>query len=376
VVHRAKCKQTGEIVALKKIKVHKTRSGFPQSSLREINLLSQLKHENVIRVCEVVVDADFVDVFMVMEYAANDLQSIMHNHRKQNASDRWYWPLSQCKCLMWQLLSGVQYLHSMFVLHRDLKTSNLLLSNEGVLKICDFGMARSFSKPLEQYTNYVVTLWYRAPELLLATEIYGPPIDVWSVGCIFAELLTGKVLFDGEGEFQQINRIFALLGTPTEQEWPQYPKLPHGPNKFPWRIMKRKIDDKFPTTKDEHNEKKTSETSDQKEKTENVEANSSTDATCTDASGDTSTKTKSDEAKRFFTHCTVDLLKQLLTYDPAKRMSAEQALNHAFFSSELPPMTSKEDMPRFEEHHVRHTRKEQRPADVNKTNDNEEPASC
>ena len=108
---------------------------------------------------------------------------------------------------MYQLLDGLNYLHSMFILHRDLKTSNSLLSNNGILKICDFEMARPYTLPLEQYTNYVVTLWYRAPELLLATDIYGPPIDVWSIGCIFAELLTGDVLFDGEGEFQQINLV-------------------------------------------------------------------------------------------------------------------------------------------------------------------------
>lgn len=213
VVHRAKCLKTGDIVALKKIKTHKTRSGFPQSSLREINILSQLNHENIIPVREVVIDKDFVDVFMVMDYAANDIQSIMHNNKKKNRdkdkknNSSWFWPLDECKCLMYQLLDGLKYLHSMFIIHRDLKTSNLLLSNNGILKICDFGMARPYTLPLEQYTNYVVTLWYRAPELLLATDTYGPPIDIWSVGCIFAELLTGDVLFDAEGEFQQINLV-------------------------------------------------------------------------------------------------------------------------------------------------------------------------
>merc|ERR1712137_440014 len=132
-------------------------------------------------------------------------------NKKQSTDSKWRWPLGQAKNLMFQLLSGVEYLHSMFILHRDLKTSNLLLSSNGTLKICDFGMARDFTIPLGQYTNYVVTLWYRAPELLLAADHYGPPVDLWSAGCIFAELLNGDVLFPGDGEFAQISKIFDLL---------------------------------------------------------------------------------------------------------------------------------------------------------------------
>eukprot|EP01084_Bolivina_argentea_P285290 489201_1 len=209
VVHRAKCLKTGDIVALKKIKVHKTRSGFPQSSLREIKILSELNHVNIISVREVVIDNNFVDIFMVMDYAANDIQSIMHNNNKKinGKISKWYWPLNECKCLMYQLLIGINYLHSQYILHRDLKTSNLLLSNAGILKICDFGMARQFNNNINEssYTNYVVTLWYRAPELLLAYDKYSTPIDIWSIGCILAELLTGNVLFPGDGEFAQIS---------------------------------------------------------------------------------------------------------------------------------------------------------------------------
>eukprot|EP01084_Bolivina_argentea_P234990 395552_1 len=124
---------------------------------------------------------------MVMDYAANDIQSIMHNNATYcdttNTKIKWYWPIDHAKCLMFQLLTGLSYLHTQFILHRDLKTSNLLLSNNGTLKICDFGMSRPFSYPSRSYTNYVVTLWYRSPELLLAADKYGPPIDVASVGC-------------------------------------------------------------------------------------------------------------------------------------------------------------------------------------------------
>lgn len=168
-----------------------------------------MQHDNVVRIREVVIDENFVDVFMVMDYCSNDLQSIMMQmNKKQERDSKWRWPLAQAKNLMYQLLSGVGYLHSMFILHRDLKTSNLLLSSNGTLKICDFGMARDFTDPIGRYTNYVVTLWYRAPELLLAADQYGPPVDLWSVGCIFAELLNGEVLFPGDGEFAQISKVF------------------------------------------------------------------------------------------------------------------------------------------------------------------------
>lgn len=110
---------------------------------------------------------------------------------------------------------------------RDLKTSNLLLSNHGILKICDFGLARRYGDPIKPYTPTVVTLWYRAPELLLGAETYTPAIDMWSVGCIFVELLTLKPLFTGQGEMDQINKIFERLGSPDEKTWPDYPKMPY-----------------------------------------------------------------------------------------------------------------------------------------------------
>ncbi len=104
------------------------------------------------------------------------------------------------KCLMVQLLSGLDHMHKNWIFHRDLKTSNLLYSNDGILKICDFGLARKFGSPLRPYTNLVVTLWYRAPELLLGQETYDPSIDIWSVGCIMAELILKDPLMMGKGE--------------------------------------------------------------------------------------------------------------------------------------------------------------------------------
>lgn len=142
---------------------------------------------------------------------------------------------SQIKCLMYQLLSGVAYLHSQNVMHRDIKGANLLLSDKGVLKLTDFGLARNTNSTHTNYTNRVVTLWYRAPELLLGTEDYTPSIDMWSVGWFFSELLTSEPLFPGDIEMRQLDIIFKKLGFPTEESWPgvssikHYPKLENKP---------------------------------------------------------------------------------------------------------------------------------------------------
>ncbi|KAL8106423.1 cyclin-dependent kinase G-2-like isoform X3 [Apium graveolens] len=219
VVFRAKDKKTGEIVALKKVKMEKEREGFPLTSLREINILLSFDHPSIVDVKEVVVGSSLDSIFMVMEYMEHDLKALMET-KKQPFSQ------SEVKCLMLQLLEGVKYLHDNWVLHRDLKTSNLLLNNRGELKICDFGLARQYGSPLKPYTHLVVTLWYRAPELLLGTKQYSTAIDMWSLGCIMAELLSKEPLFNGKTEFDQIDKIFKMLGVPNETIWPGFSKLP------------------------------------------------------------------------------------------------------------------------------------------------------
>lgn len=134
---------------------------------------------------------------------------------------------------MLQLTSAVSYLHDHFILHRDLKTSNILLSNQGSIKLADFGMARYTSNPRPRLTQCVVTLWYRAPELLLGTEEYGFEIDIWSLGCIFAELLTLIPLFQGRNEVSQLSLIFTLLGTPSNATWPNFRSLPNAKALYP-----------------------------------------------------------------------------------------------------------------------------------------------
>nr|DAD30631.1 TPA_asm: hypothetical protein HUJ06_009482 [Nelumbo nucifera] len=219
VVYRARDKKTGEIVALKKVKMEKEREGFPLTSLREINILLSFHHPSIVDVKEVVVGSNLDSIFMVMEYMEHDLKGLMET-MKQPFSQ------SEVKCLMLQLLEGVKYLHDNWVLHRDLKTSNLLLNNRGELKICDFGLSRQYGSPLKPYTHLVVTLWYRAPELLLGAKQYSTAIDMWSLGCIMAELLSKEPLFNGKSEFDQLDKIFRTLGTPNETIWPGFSKLP------------------------------------------------------------------------------------------------------------------------------------------------------
>ncbi|XP_026663363.1 cyclin-dependent kinase G-2 isoform X2 [Phoenix dactylifera] len=219
VVYRAKDKKTSEVVALKKVKMEKEREGFPLTSLREINILLSFHHSSVVDVKEVVVGSSLDSIFMVMEYMEHDLKGLMET-MKQPFSQ------SEVKCLMLQLLEGVKYLHDNWVLHRDLKTSNLLLNNRGELKICDFGLSRQYGSPLKPYTHLVVTLWYRAPELLLGAKEYSTAIDMWSLGCIMAELLAKEPLFNGKTEFDQLDKIFRTLGTPNEKIWPGFAKLP------------------------------------------------------------------------------------------------------------------------------------------------------
>ncbi|KAL3818674.1 hypothetical protein ACJIZ3_004579 [Penstemon smallii] len=219
VVFRARDKKTGEIVALKKVKMEKEREGFPLTSLREINILLSFHHPFIVDVKEVVVGSNLDSIFMVMEYMEHDLKGLMETIKQPYSQ-------SEVKCLMLQLLGGIKYLHDNWVLHRDLKTSNLLLNNQGELKICDFGLARQYGSPLKPYTHLVVTLWYRAPELLLGAKQYSTAIDMWSLGCIMAELLSKEPLFNGKSELDQLDKIFRVLGTPNEAIWPGCTKLP------------------------------------------------------------------------------------------------------------------------------------------------------
>ncbi|KAG1331332.1 cyclin-dependent kinase G-2 [Cocos nucifera] len=303
VVYRAKDKKTGEVVALKKVKMEKEREGFPLTSLREINILLSFHHPSVVDVKEVVVGSSLDSIFMVMEYMEHDLKGLMET-MKQPFSQ------SEVKCLMLQLLEGVKYLHDNWVLHRDLKTSNLLLNNRGELKICDFGLSRQYGSPLKPYTHLVVTLWYRAPELLLGAKEYSTAIDMWSLGCIMAELLAKEPLFNGKTEFDQLDKIFRTLGTPNEKIWPGFAKLPGVKVNFVKQPYNR-LREKFPPT--------------------------------------------SFSGRPTLSEAGFDLLNKLLTYDPEKRITAEAALKHPWFN-EVPLPKSKDFMPTFPAQHAQDRR--------------------
>ncbi|PRP80674.1 cyclin-dependent kinase 11B-like [Planoprotostelium fungivorum] len=235
VVFRAQDIVTKEIVALKKVKMDRETEGFPITSLREISILLTFKHPNIVDVKEVVVGSKTDSIFIVMEFVDHDLKDLMKDMKPDTR-----FLASEVKCLMIQLLSAMAHLHENWIIHRDLKTSNLLYNNRGILKVADFGLAREYGSPLKGYTPTVVTLWYRAPELLLGevepvptffnsregTKLYTPAIDMWSVGCIFAELITKEALMQGRSEIDQLDRMCRLLGPPNEQTWPGMKDLP------------------------------------------------------------------------------------------------------------------------------------------------------
>ncbi|KAM8970746.1 LOW QUALITY PROTEIN: cyclin-dependent kinase 11B-like [Sarcophilus harrisii] len=218
VVYRAKEKKTHEIVALKKLKMKNKKEGFPMNFVREINLMQKVQHPNIVAIREIVVGSN-LDEIIVMNYVEQDLRKFMNTMKQPFLPE-------EVKTLMIQLIRGVKYLHDNWILHRDLKPSNLLLSNSGILKIGDLGLARVYGDLRKAYTPLVVSLWYRAPELLLGAKEYSTEIDMWSVGCIFGELLSKVPLFQGKSEIGQINKIFKKLGTPTEEIWPGYNDLP------------------------------------------------------------------------------------------------------------------------------------------------------
>ncbi|EAW13850.1 putative protein kinase (NpkA) [Aspergillus clavatus NRRL 1] len=219
-VSRAKDIMTGEVVALKKLKMETATDGFPVTGLREIQTLLEARHANIVYLREVVMGSKMDDVFLVMDFLEHDLKTLLDDMREP------FLP-SEIKTLLLQVLSGLDFLHSHWIMHRDLKTSNLLMNNRGEIKIADFGMARYYGDPPPKLTQLVVTLWYRAPELLLGAEKYGPEIDMWSIGCVLGELLTKEPLLQGKNEVDQVSKIFALTGPPTQQNWPGFRSLPN-----------------------------------------------------------------------------------------------------------------------------------------------------
>ncbi|KZT44386.1 Pkinase-domain-containing protein [Sistotremastrum suecicum HHB10207 ss-3] len=280
VVFRARDKQTGDLVALKKLKLDQEKHGFPITALREINALMTCRHENVVGIREVVVGDTLTQVFIVMDFIEHDLKTLLTTMPSPFLQ-------SEIKTLLMQLLSAVAHCHSNWILHRDLKTSNLLMNNRGTIKVADFGLARRYGDPIGVggLTQLVVTLWYRAPEVLLGATQYSTAIDLWSVGCIFGELLLNEPMFQATSELDMISMVFKLLGPPTPRSWPGYSTLPLASSLSLPSPHAPGFRQKFP----------------------------------------------------YLTAAGLDLLQSLLTYDPDQRISAQDALKHPYFrESPLP----------------------------------------
>ena len=291
VVYRGREKATGAIVALKKVRMDKEKDGVPVTAVREMGILMRCRsHPNIVNLLKVV-QGKHNHIFLVFEYCEHDVGKLMQTMRKP-------FEVSEVKTLTIQLLGAVSFLHSMFVFHRDLKMSNLLLNNRGELKLCDLGLARQFAPAGEDgaYTAKVVTLWYRAPELLFGLRRYGSAIDMWAVGCILAEFLKNQPIFPGKTETETVQRIFAELGAPNDGIWPGWSALP--------------LASTFVIPNQPYNH-----------------------LSITFAA---------------FGVDAIDLLTGLLTYDPQKRWDADRASKHRFLSRRAdPPPRSRRDVPTF-----------------------------
>jgi len=218
-VFKGKNRETQEIVALKRIKLD-NEMGVPASTIREVGYLKELKHRNVIRMTDILHHCAENTLTLVFEHCDQDLKKYFDCLNGEIDSDI-------VMAYMYQILKGLDFIHSKNVLHRDLKPQNILINTTGDLKIADFGLARAFPLPVAGFSSDVVTLWYRPPDVLWGANLYGPDIDMWSAGCIFAELANaGRPLFPGIDEEDQIKRICKLLGTPSAEAWPEMTSLP------------------------------------------------------------------------------------------------------------------------------------------------------
>ncbi|KAL6548456.1 hypothetical protein OROGR_008877 [Orobanche gracilis] len=237
-VYKARDNMTGRIVALKKVRFDNLEPESVRFMAREILILRRLDHPNVVKLQGLATSRMSCSLYLVFDYMVHDLAGLA-------SSPGIKFTEPQVKCYIHQLLSGLEHCHDRHVLHRDIKGSNLLINDEGVLKIADFGLASDFDPNNSQpMTSRVVTLWYRPPELLLGATYYGVGVDLWSAGCILAELFAGKPIMTGRTEVEQLHRIFKLCGSPSQEYWKKS-KLPHATMFKPQQSYKRCIKERF-----------------------------------------------------------------------------------------------------------------------------------
>lgn len=270
VVYKAHDIHENTFVALKKIRLETEDEGVPSTAIREISLLRELRHQNIVHLVDVIHTGS--KLYLVFEFLHRDLKKEMDNYPHGMHPMR-------TKSYTYQLVKGIAYCHSHRILHRDLKPHNLLLDANGNLKLADFGLARAFGIPVRAYTHEVITLWYRAPEILLGSKQYSTPIDIWSIGCIFAEMVLNRPLIAADSEIDAIFKIFKLLGTPTPQTWPGCDRLPDWKTTFP-NFAAQPLHTLFP----------------------NLEP------------------------------AGIDLFQKMMFYEPSRRISAKAALNHPYFA--------------------------------------------
>eukprot|EP01104_Vermistella_antarctica_P010524 TRINITY_DN2817_c0_g1_i1.p1 TRINITY_DN2817_c0_g1~~TRINITY_DN2817_c0_g1_i1.p1 ORF type:complete len:343 (-),score=59.47 TRINITY_DN2817_c0_g1_i1:137-1165(-) len=273
---------TGRVVAIKKIRMGDASEGVSFVALREIKILQEIHQDNVINLIDVFSHGS--NIHLVFEFALTDLEVVIQDRSL-------FFSPADVKSYMLMLLRGVQEIHTHWVLHRDLKPNNLLIGTDGKLKITDFGLARPCGSPNRLFTHQVVTRWYRAPELLFGARTYTTAVDMWAVGCIFAELMLRTAYLPGESDLDQLGKMFAALGTPTEEIWPGVTSLP-----------------------------------------DYVEYD------VTPAPGFSQLFTAASEGA-------LDLLSRLLVYNPLNRISAEDALKHRYFTKEAPSPSAPSQLP-------------------------------
>lgn len=214
-VYKVYDNQRKEVVALKKVKFQSERyQGVPQSSLRELAILKELNHVNIIKLEDIIGSRDSShEIFLVFQMADHDLRRYQHNHK-------YVIPRHSVKTIMMSLLKGVDYLHQQRIIHRDLKPENVLIGRDGEnVKIADFGLSRTIHMPLRPYSKEILSMWYRSPEICMGYKNYSIGVDIWALGCIFFELLSGYPLFKGKTDSEMLYKIFEIQGTPSGKNW-------------------------------------------------------------------------------------------------------------------------------------------------------------